>query len=107
MHVDDIDRALPAVRELTGQGARTRYSHGEVEAAGILLVAGSEAALAPFHDVRSTLLVDDPDGLHGLLDRHGGEILSGPNRVPQSATVVRHSGGAVVVYAEHLARPAS
>ncbi|OLZ73357.1 hypothetical protein AV521_04505 [Streptomyces sp. IMTB 2501] len=107
LYVDDLDEALPALRELTGQDVRTRFSHDGVEVAsigGFLLVAGSEQALAPFRAVQSTVLVDDLDGLGALLTAHGGELLDGPNEVPtgRNATV-RHAGGAVIEYVEHTA----
>ncbi|MGW1171774.1 VOC family protein [Streptomyces sp. NPDC002550] len=105
LYVDDLDRALPALRELTGQEVRTRFSYGAVEVAsigGFLLVAGSEQALAPFREVQSTVLVDDLDGLHALVAAHGGEVLDGPREVPtgRNATV-RHPGGVVLEYVEH------
>ncbi|MGW7403456.1 VOC family protein [Streptomyces sp. NPDC054833] len=109
VYVDDIDRALPALRELTGEDVRSRFPYGGVEVVsigGFLVVAGSAARLAPFREVQSTLLVDDLDGLHELLDRHGGELVSGPNEVPtgRNATV-RHPGGVVFEYVEHSVRP--
>ncbi|MGW7525892.1 VOC family protein [Streptomyces sp. NPDC054783] len=104
LYVDDLDGALPALRELTGQDVRTRFSYGDVEVAsigGFLLVGGSEQALAPFRLVQSTVLVD---GLHALVTAHGGEVLDGPREVPtgRNATV-RHPGGVVLEYVEHTA----
>ncbi|MFF4340813.1 VOC family protein [Kitasatospora sp. NPDC001540] len=107
LYVDDLDRALPALRELTGQEVGRRFAFGDVEVAGIggfLLVAGTEEALAPYRDVQATVLVDDLDGLQALLDARGGEVLSGPNRVPTGRNaVVRHPGGVVLEYVEHTA----
>jgi hypothetical protein len=107
LYVDDLDRALPALRRLTGQDVRMRFPHAGVEVAGIagfLVVAGTDGALAPFRDVQSTVLVDSLDGLQDLVDSHGGEILSGPAQVPtgRNATV-RHPGGVVIEYVEHSA----
>ncbi|MFC8716380.1 VOC family protein [Kitasatospora sp. NPDC057198] len=107
VYVDDLDRALPALRKLTGREDGKRFPYGDVEIAsigGFLLVAGTEEALAPFRDVQSTVLVDDLDGLHALLAAHGGELLSGPNLVPTGRNaVVRHPGGVVLEYVEHSA----
>ncbi|WP_030457865.1 VOC family protein [Kitasatospora sp. NRRL B-11411] len=107
LYVDDLDRALPALRDLTGQEVGQRFPYRGVEVAGIggfLLVAGTDEALAPFRDVQGTVLVDDLDGLQALLDARGGEILSGPNRVPTGRNaVVRHPGGVVLEYVEHSA----
>ncbi|AUG78330.1 hypothetical protein CFP65_3540 [Kitasatospora sp. MMS16-BH015] len=107
LYVADMDRALPALRALTGEDTRMRFPHRGVEVAGIggfLVVAGPDAALAPFRDVQSTVLVDSLDGLQELIDTCGGEILSGPDRVPtgRNATV-RHPGGVILEYVEHSA----
>ncbi|MFF7972523.1 VOC family protein [Streptomyces sp. NPDC007905] len=107
LYVDDLDKALPALRALTGEDTRTRFAHAGVEVAvmgGSLLVAGSEEALAPFRSVQSTVLVDDLDGLREIVAEHGGEIIDGPNQVPtgRNATV-RHPGGIVLEYVEHTA----
>ncbi|MDX6314704.1 MAG: hypothetical protein QOF44_4168 [Streptomyces sp.] len=107
LYVDDLDRALPALRTLTGQEIRRRFSYSGVEVAGIggfLLVAGSDEALAPFRNVQSTVLVDSLDGLQALLTAHGGEFLSGPKQVPTGRNaIVRHPGGVVFEYVEHSA----
>ncbi|GAA2125564.1 hypothetical protein GCM10009759_77660 [Kitasatospora saccharophila] len=109
LYVDDLDHALPALRELTGQECRNRFPYGDVEVAaigGFLLVAGTDEALAPYRDVQAAVLVDDLDGLPALLAAHGGEVLSGPNRVPTGRNaIVRHPGGVVFEYIEHTARP--
>ncbi|QMU67537.1 VOC family protein [Streptacidiphilus sp. P02-A3a] len=106
LYVGDLDRALPALRELTGleePGLRFPYSGVEVASiGGFLVVAGTEEALAPFRRVQSTVLVDDLDGVQDLLGAHGGEVLSGPNQVPTGRNItVRHPGGVVIEYVEH------
>jgi predicted enzyme related to lactoylglutathione lyase len=108
LYVDDLDRALPVLRELTGQEPTSRFAFADVELArigGFLLVAGSEQALAPFRQVQSTVLVENIDDVEGLVQVHGGEILSGPNRVPTGRNLtVRHPGGVIIEYVEHTAR---
>jgi hypothetical protein len=104
VYVDDLDAALPTLRELTGEQEGLRFPHAGVEVArigGLLVVAGTEEALAPFRDVQATVLVDDLDGLGQLLRVQGGELLDGPNEVPtgRNATA-RHPGGAVFEYVE-------
>ncbi|WP_035794237.1 VOC family protein [Kitasatospora mediocidica] len=107
LYVDDLDRALPALRDLTGQESRGRFAYGGVEVArigGFLLVAGTDEALARFRNVQSTVVVDDLDGVQALLDAHGGEVLAGLNQVPTGRNlVVRHPGGVVFEYVEHTA----
>ena len=101
VYVDDLDAALPTLRELTGEEPGLRFPYAGVEVArigGLLVVAGTEEAVAPFRRVQATLLVDDLDG---LLRAQGGELLDGPNQVPtgRNATA-RHPGGAVFEYVE-------
>lgn len=72
-----------------------RFTYGGVEVAsigGFLLVAGTDEALAPFRDVQNTVLVDDLDGVRALKAR-GGEILSGPNQVPNAYGKLRSACG--------------
>ncbi|HJD80994.1 VOC family protein [Kitasatospora aureofaciens] len=104
VYVDDLDAALPTLRELTGEEPGLRFPYAGVEVArigGLLVVAGTEEAVAPFRRVQATLLVDDLDGLGELLRAQGGELLDGPNQVPtgRNATA-RHPGGAVFEYVE-------
>ncbi|MGW2374206.1 VOC family protein [Kitasatospora sp. NPDC001683] len=104
VYVDDLEATLPTLRELTGEEAGLRFPYAGVEVArigGLLVVAGTEEALAPFRRVQATLLVDDLDGLAELLRLQGGELLDGPNQVPtgRNATA-RHPGGAVFEYVE-------
>ncbi|MGW3148315.1 hypothetical protein ACWDG1_27330 [Streptomyces sp. NPDC001177] len=50
LYVDDMGRALPALRELTGENVRSRFPCAGVEVAsigGFLVVAGSATELAP------------------------------------------------------------
>ncbi|MFD5465235.1 VOC family protein [Kitasatospora sp. NPDC127059] len=106
VYVDDLDEALPTLREITGEREGLRFPHAGVEVArigGLLVVAGTEEARAPFRRVQSTLLVDDLDGLGELLRSRGGELLDGPNEVPtgRNATA-RHPGGAVFEYVEFV-----
>ncbi|GAA2144076.1 VOC family protein [Actinomadura napierensis] len=107
LYVDDLDRALPTICDLTGREPSARFSYGDVELAavgGFLLVAGTEEALAPYRDVQSTVLVDDLDAVPNLVKRHGGEITSGPNQVPTGRNLTaRHPGGAIIEYVEHTA----
>jgi len=94
------------LRELTGQEPGLRFPYSGVEVAsigGFLVVAGTEEAMARFRGVQSTVLVDDLDGVQGLLAAHGGEVLSGPNQVPTGRNItVRHPGGVVIEYVQHI-----
>jgi hypothetical protein len=104
LYVDDVDRALPVLRELTGEEPGLRFPYAGVEVAsiaGFLLVAGGEEALAPFRRVQATVVVDDLGGLDELVAERGGTVLAGPQDVPtgRNATV-EHPGGVVIEYVE-------
>jgi hypothetical protein len=105
LYVEDLDRTLPLLSELTGEEPGVRFANGGLELAsvgGFLLVAGSEEDLAPYREVQSTALVDDLDGVRKLIDVHGGEVLSGPNQVSTGRNMtVRHPGGVIIEYVEH------
>ncbi|GAB3961564.1 VOC family protein [Actinoallomurus acanthiterrae] len=105
LYVDDLDTALPALTELTGQRPGLRFAYGELELAtvgGFLLIAGTPEALAPYRATQSTVLVDDLDAARELAGRHGAEVLSGPQQVPTGRNMtVRHKGGAIIEYVEH------
>ncbi|WP_405864159.1 VOC family protein [Streptomyces sp. NBC_00005] len=104
LYVDDLDRALPLLTELTGCDPRQRFSYGELELAAIgdfLVVAGSPEALAPFRSVQATVVVDDLVEAERVLSTHGAEILSGPKDVPTGRNLTaRHADGAVIEYVE-------
>ncbi|MGK5554541.1 VOC family protein [Actinomadura kijaniata] len=104
IYVDDLDTALPTFKALTGAEPGLRFSYRGVELAsvgGYLLVAGTPEALAPFRNVQATTVVDTLDDVLAIVEREGGETLSGPNDVPTGRNLtVRHPGGAVVEYVE-------
>jgi hypothetical protein len=111
LYVDDLDRALPLLTELTGSGPLRRFSYGELELAAIgdfLVVAGSPEALAPFRSVQATVAVDDLAEAERDLSAHGAEILSGPNDVPTGRNLTaRHADSAVIEYVELREAPPS
>ncbi|MEU0332027.1 hypothetical protein [Streptomyces sp. NPDC006193] len=104
VYVDDLDVALPTFVELTGEQPRLRFTYRGLDLAsvgGYLLLAGSEEALAPYRGTHATAIVESIDRILSLTERHGGEILDGPNEVPTGRNLtVQHPGGAVIEYVQ-------
>ncbi|MEU3415416.1 MULTISPECIES: VOC family protein [unclassified Streptomyces] len=104
VYVDDLDAALPTFVELTGEQPGLRFAYRDLELAsvgGYLLLAGSEEALAPYRGTHATTIVESIDQILRLAERHGGEILDGPNEVPTGRNLtVRHPGGATIEYVQ-------
>lgn len=104
VYVDDLDAALPTFVELTGEQPRLRFTYRDLHLAsvgGYLLLAGTEEALAPYRGTHATTIVESVDEVLRIAERHGGEILDGPNEVPTGRNLtVRHPGGATIEYVQ-------
>jgi predicted enzyme related to lactoylglutathione lyase len=104
VYVDDLDAALPTFVELTGEQPGLRFAYRDLELAsvgGYLLLAGSQEALAPYRGTHATTIVESVDDILRLAERHGGEVLDGPNEVPTGRNLtVRHPGGATIEYVQ-------
>jgi len=102
--VDDLDAALSHLSPLIGEGPRWRESFGGLELAGLgglLLIAGSDAELAPFRATHATAVVDDLDLVRRTLEAHGAELLEEPFEAPNGrGFTARQPGGAIVEYVE-------
>lgn len=106
LYVDDLDRALSLLAELTGTTPYNRFSYGALELAAIgdfLVIAGSPEALAPYRDTQATVVVDNLDDAQRVLSAHGAELVHGPNEVPTGRSLTaRHADGAVIEYVQLL-----
>ncbi|MGA5036909.1 VOC family protein [Streptomyces capoamus] len=104
VYVDDLEAALPTFVELTGEQPRLRFTYRGLDLAsvgGYLLLAGTREALAPYRGTHATTIVDSVDQVLRIAERHGGEILDGPNDVPTGRNLtVRHPGGATIEYVQ-------
>lgn len=73
---------------------------------GFLIIAGTEAALAPFRQTVGTLLVADVGPYEQLFQQQGLEFVQTRFRAPVGeGFTVRHPDGAVIEYVHH--RPAA
>ncbi|MFF1404467.1 hypothetical protein [Streptomyces sp. NPDC058294] len=104
VYVDDLEAALPTFVELTGEQPRLRFTYRGLDLATVgdyLLLAGSEEALAPYRGTHATTVVESIDHILRITERHGGEILEGPDEVPTGRNLtVRHPGGATIEYVQ-------
>jgi len=68
----------------------------------MLLIAGTDEALASVRKTQVTYVVDSVAEFEEHLKQHGGEILPSPKPVPTGFNMrVRHPDGCVVEYIEH------
>ncbi|MFF1282867.1 VOC family protein [Streptomyces sp. NPDC058299] len=104
VYVDDLEAALPTFVELTGEQPRLRFTYRGLDLATVgdyLLLAGSEEDLAPYRGTHATTVVESIDHILRITERHGGEILEGPDEVPTGRNLtVRHPGGATIEYVQ-------
>ena len=104
---DALVAAIAFYEELFGERCCLRFSYPAAglelaQVSSILLIAGSEAALKPFHATQSTFLVDSLDRFQRHLAQSGAQILSQPKSVPTGRNMrVLHPDGLVVEYVQH------
>lgn len=104
----DLDLTVRFYEELLGQPCNLRFSYAEreleVAAVGpVLVIAGSETALAPVRDADATLLVPSLDAYLARATEIGGRVVEQPKVVPSGRNArVRHPDGLLVEYVEHL-----
>jgi predicted enzyme related to lactoylglutathione lyase len=101
--VDDLDQALPFLRELVGREPDLQFAFDNVKAAAIgnLLVIDVPQEERSRYPGTATVVVSDLDELTRKLTAHGGQIT-----VPESRSetgrflYARHADGAEVEYVE-------
>ncbi len=103
---DDLEATLAFYGELLGEACSRRFRYGAAglelaQVGNVLILAGSEQALAPFEETRATLLVDSLTGFRELLLARGAVIIRDVQPVPTGRNLtVRHPDGAVFEYVE-------
>jgi predicted enzyme related to lactoylglutathione lyase len=99
--VPDLDSAIPFYEKLTGAKLGERFSHGTVSVAWVgnfLLVAGTpnNRPAQP-----ALILVQSLDEVFERIQFAGGQILEGPDTVPNGRrAVLRHPDGIEFEYLE-------
>jgi predicted enzyme related to lactoylglutathione lyase len=102
----DVSASLVLLEQLIGRGPDMRFTTGDWELAAIgdiLLVGGTEEALAPIRNSYGPLIVDDLAQTQALLEQAGAVITYPFTRTPNGAMLyARHPDGNVVEYVEWL-----
>jgi hypothetical protein len=102
LYSDNLDKALPTLRELTGADLDLRISLGAVEMAALgdfLIFAGTAEAIAEFPTATATVVVSSIDDVAALLAANGAEITVGPSDGPTGSFLyARHADGAQIEY---------
>jgi hypothetical protein len=100
--VDSLDAALPLYERLADGSEVRRFAFRNIELAWVgpfLLLAGSEAALAPYRDRVASVIVDDVAEVAALVEQAGGQLVEGPAPAPNGARLIaRHPDGSVFEY---------
>lgn len=104
---DRLEPAIVFYEQLLGEPCDLRFDYPEMELSlasvgAVLLIAGSERALAPFAATDATLLVASLEQAAARVRAGGGEIVEEPKAVPTGRNMLaRHPDGALVEYVEH------
>jgi GNAT superfamily N-acetyltransferase len=110
LYVGNLDESIALYRTLLRKEPEMRFAlpGSGVELAQIgelLLIAGTEEALAPFRKIQATFLVDSLDDYRNVLDTAGARSFRGPHAVPTGrGMTVRHPDGSIIEYVEHAHR---
>ncbi|MEV6808707.1 VOC family protein [Streptomyces sp. NPDC017248] len=101
---DDLDRALPLLRRLTGREPDLRLRFHAVELAAIgdfLVIAGPAAERATYAHASATVVVDDLDALETALRSAGATVTTPLTPGPTGRFLyARHADGAEIEYVE-------
>lgn len=106
---EELEATIAFYQTLLGQPAGLRFKHAaaglELALVGqMLIIAGPEAALAPFRATAATFLVDSLADCAARLDQLGARILEPPREAPTGWNLrARHPDGLVVEYVQHRA----
>ena len=100
----DLAACLPLFQELVGREPDIRFTFGEWEIVAIgdlLLIAGTEAALAPIRNSYGPLVVDNLEATQLLLEQ-AGAVITQPISMTPTGTMLyaRHPDGTSMEYVQ-------
>src|SRR5690242_12787623 len=107
---DNLDQTIAFYEQLFGEKSNLRFKYPEVglelaSVNAVLLIAGSEAALAPFKTTSATFGVDSLLEAREILLQNGATILEEPKTVPTGQNMhVKHPDGTLIEYVERARR---
>lgn len=98
----DFESAVERYVTLTGEPIQRKFA---VPAKGLsvakigslLVVGGSEEALAPLRQIRATFSVDSLDDYESYLKTNGGTILQAPTKTPTGRNMIAKGADDVVI----------
>lgn len=100
----DPERSVALIAALHGTGPHLEFAYGDWTLTGIgdvLVVGGSEEALAPIRGSLGPWIVEDIDETRRTLTEAGSEIVRDVTDVPTGRMMyARHADGSVVEYVE-------
>ncbi|MGW2509044.1 VOC family protein [Streptomyces scopuliridis] len=101
---DDLDHALPLLKELTGAEPHLRMAFHAVELAAIgdfLVIAGPAEERAVYAHASATVVVEDLDAVQATLEAAGAVITTRMTSGPTGRFLyARHADGAEAEYVE-------
>lgn len=109
IYVNDIDTAIEFYEKLLNEKCASRfvYQQASLELACIsdfLIIAGTEAALAPFRSTSATMLVDSLEEYRKYLTDSDCTIIRDIQKVPTGYNMtIKHNDGTIIEYVEHNA----
>jgi predicted enzyme related to lactoylglutathione lyase len=107
IYVNDLEKALPFYEKMFQTNAGTRFHYAEkkldISVIGqLLLISGTDEALAAVRDVALSILVDDVHAYKTWLLDHGAVIRQDVTKVPTGYNMlVEQPDGTVIEYVEH------
>ncbi|EGT4599020.1 hypothetical protein [Clostridioides difficile] len=106
-YIQDIEKAIPFYENLLKEKCSLRFSYQEVglelaQIGNVLLLSGSDEALKPFIDTKSTFMVDSIDEWRSYLLDNGAVVVRDKKKVPTGYNMtLRHPDGTIIEYVQH------
>jgi len=106
LYVNDLDASISFYEALTGAKCESRFAYKEkalelAQIGNLLLIAGSEQALAPFRATQITVLIDSISEYKEFLLNSGAVIIRDITKVPTGFNMTaKHKDGTITEYVE-------
>ena len=106
-YIQDIEKAIPFYENLLKEKCSLRFSYKEVglelaQIGNVLLLSGSDDALKPFIETKSTFMVDSVDEWRSYLLDNGAVVVRDKKKVPTGYNMtLRHPDGTIIEYVQH------
>ena len=106
-YVHDINKTVEFYEKLLNQNCDLKFKYSEMnlelaQIGNILIVSGTDEALKPFKDTKTTFLVDSVIEFKEFLLKNGALVIRDLKKVPTGMNMtVKHLDGTIVEYVEH------